>query len=147
MIVYIIPRCCLECHFFTQLANTLGLSFSSTDELNNIINKKLPNGLPKFVQDEVTLAGQTYEFYHRDIQCIHVLYGNPEIAEFLAHAPEKHFTGQDQKTHVYSEMHSGKWWWTCQVCLQVFSSEFVYLIPYGIEGVSRGDNHPNPYLP
>ena len=52
---------------FIKLARTLGLSFSSADDLNTIINKKLPDGLPKFVQEEVTLSGQTYEFYHRDI--------------------------------------------------------------------------------
>jgi len=103
-----------------KLASTLGLSYSSSDELNTIIDKKLPNGLPKFVREEFTLAGQTYEFYHRDIiQCIRALYGDPELAEFLVHAPERHFTGPDKKTRIYSEMHTGKWWWTRQVCLRV----------------------------
>lgn len=99
-----------------QLVDKLGLSFSNTDELNRIIDGKLPNGLPKFVREEVTLAGHTYEFYHRDIlQCVRALYGDPELAKFMAHAPEKHFTGPDKKTRIYLEMNSGKWWWTRQV--------------------------------
>ena len=86
------------------------------EELNQIIDKKLPNGLPQFVREEVTIAGQKYEFYHRDIiQCIRVLYGNPELAPFLAHAPEKRYTSANKKTRVYSEMHTGKWWWKLQV--------------------------------
>jgi hypothetical protein len=44
-----------------------------------------------------------------------MLYGNPELAPFLAHAPEKHFTSVDKKTRIYSEMHTGKWWWNIQV--------------------------------
>ena len=105
-----------------KLAGNLGLSFSSADELNAVIDKKLPNGLPKFVQEEFTLAGQTYEFYHRDVmQCVRALYGDPELVEFLVHAPEKHFTGPDKKTRIYSEMHTGKWWWTRQVCLHAWN--------------------------
>lgn len=40
-----------------QVIENLGLSFSSTEELNQIIDKKLPNGLPQFVWEEVTIAG------------------------------------------------------------------------------------------
>ncbi|KAF9790566.1 hypothetical protein BJ322DRAFT_999138 [Thelephora terrestris] len=101
------------------LANKLGLSFSTADELNRVIDRKLSNRLPKFVQEELTLAGQTYEFYHRDIiQCIRALYGDPELAGLLAYVPEKHFTGPDKKTQIYSEMNTGKWWWTRQVELE-----------------------------
>jgi len=99
-----------------QVVHNLGLSFSSAEELNRIIDKKLPSGLPQFVREEVEIAGQKYEFYHRDIiQCIRALYGNPELAQFLAHAPEKHYTSSDKKTRIYSEMHTGKWWWNLQV--------------------------------
>lgn len=100
----------------SQVVKNLGLSFSSSEELNQIIDKKLPNGLPRFIREEVTIAGQKYEFYHRDIiQCVRVLYGNPELTPFLAHAPEKHYTSPDKKTRIYSEMNTGKWWWNLQV--------------------------------
>ena len=102
--------------YFFQLANALGLSFSSAEELNKIIDKKLPNGLPQFIREEVELAGQKYEFYHRNIlECIRVLYGDPELAECLAHAPEKHYTGPDKRSRIFSEMNSGRWWWIRQV--------------------------------
>ena len=101
---------------YFQLSEKLGLSFSSSDELNKIIDEKLPNGLPRFVREEVEIAGQTYEFYHRDILgCIRALYGDPELADFLVYAPEKHYTGADKKSRVFSEMNSGRWWWTRQV--------------------------------
>ncbi|KAF9789139.1 hypothetical protein BJ322DRAFT_1017868 [Thelephora terrestris] len=101
------------------LTSALGLSYSSANELNRIIDQRLPSGLPEFVREEVTLAGQTYEFYHRDIlQCVRALYGDPELAKFLLHALERHFTGPDKETQMYSEMHTGKWWWTRQVELE-----------------------------
>ena len=101
---------------FFKLVDALGLSFSSSEELNQIIDKKLPNGLPQFVQEEVELNGHKYEFYHRDIiQCVRALYGDPELADFLIHAPEKLYTGPDKKVRIYSEMHTGHWWWTRQV--------------------------------
>jgi len=103
-------------HNFFQLPEALGLSFKSSEELNKIIDKKLPNGLPQFIREEVELGGQKYEFYHRDIlQCVRVLYGDPELAECLAYAPEQHFTGPDKKSRIFSEMNSGRWWWTRQV--------------------------------
>ena len=99
-----------------QVVEKLGLLFSSSEELNQIIDKKLPNGLPQFVREEVEIAGQKFEFYHRDIiQCIRVLYGHPELAPFLAHAPEKHYTSSNKRTQIFSEMYTGKWWWNVQV--------------------------------
>jgi hypothetical protein len=98
-----------------QLSEALGLSFSNSEELNRIIDKRLPSGLPQFVREEVEVAGQKYEFYHRDIlECIQVLYGDPELTEFLAHAPEAHYTGSDRKSQIFSEMNTGRWWWTRQ---------------------------------
>jgi hypothetical protein len=44
-----------------------------------------------------------------------VLYGDPELAEVMAYAPEQHYTGPDKKCQVFSEMNTGKWWWNRQV--------------------------------
>jgi hypothetical protein len=101
---------------FVQLPEALGLSFSNSEELNKIIDNKLPNTLPQFVQEEVGVGGQSYEFYHRDIlECVKALYGDPELADVLAYAPEEHYTGPDKKCQVFSEMNTGKWWWSRQV--------------------------------
>ena len=109
-----------KCHFF-QLPEALGLSFKNSEELNKIIDKKLPNGLPQFVREEVEVGNQKYEFYHRDIlQCVRVLFSDPELAECLAYAPEQHFTGPDKKSRIFSEMNSGRWWWTRQVWPTLF---------------------------
>ncbi|KAF9787519.1 hypothetical protein BJ322DRAFT_1003262 [Thelephora terrestris] len=125
------------------LSRALGLSFSNSEELNKIIDKKLPNGLPQFVREEVEIAGEKYEFYHRDIlECIRALYGDPEIAEFLVHAPEEHYTGPDKKCRIFSEMNSGKWWWTRQKELKrkfpgvtiipvIFSSDKTRVVLFG----------------
>lgn len=76
--------------FCTSSRAHLAYRFSNTDELNRITDRKLPNGLPQFVPEELTIAGETYEFYHRDIfQCIRVLYGDPELAKYLIHEPVK----------------------------------------------------------
>ena len=100
----------------SQLPEALGLLFSSSKDLNKIIDKKLPNGLPQFIREEAKLAGQKYEFYHHDIlQCVQVLYGDPELAECLVYTPEEHYTGPDKKSQIFSEMNSGRWWWTQQV--------------------------------
>ena len=100
-----------------QVVERLGLSFSSSEELIQIIDKKLPSRLPQFIWEEVIIAGQKYEFYHRDIiQCFCSLYSNPELAPFLVHAPEKQYTTPAMDTRMYSEMHTGKWWWKLQVC-------------------------------
>ena len=46
----------------SQLSELLGLSFSSSEELNKIINKKLPNGLPQFIREEVKVTGRHMSF-------------------------------------------------------------------------------------
>ena len=111
----------------SQLPEALGLSFSSTEDLNKIIDKKLPNGLPQFIREEVKLAGQKYEFYHCDIlQCVQVLYSDPELAECLVYVPEKHYTGPDEKSQIFSEMNSGQWWWARQVGSHLNYSHLYY---------------------
>ena len=84
-------------------------------ELNSIIDKNL-SGPPQFHCQELSIGGECLEFYYRDIiQCIRALFGNPEFANDLVFAPERHYTDSNQKCRVYSEMHTGEWWWSVQV--------------------------------
>ena len=77
-----------------KVVNKLELSFSSTKELNNIIDNALP-GCPAFQCCELVIGGETLEFYHRDILgCIRTIYGDPEFAQDLVVAPERHYTDQ-----------------------------------------------------
>ena len=98
-----------------QVVDKLGLSFSSTKELNDLIDKALP-GRPPFETREVVIGGETHELQYRDIlACIRSLYGDPEFTQDLVFSPEHHYSDRDRTCRVYSEMHTGDWWWAVQV--------------------------------
>ncbi|KAN0141530.1 hypothetical protein V8E53_000775 [Lactarius tabidus] len=101
-----------------EVVDKLGLSFSSTKELNDIIDNVLP-GRPPFVCREFVIGGETLEFYFRDIlSCIRSIYSDPAFAQDLIFAPEQHYTDHERTEHVYSEMHTGDWWWAVQTTLE-----------------------------
>ena len=98
-----------------------GLSYSTSQELNKIINMKL-TGPPEFYCQEVAVRGELLEFhYHNVIECIWALFGNLEFAHDLIFAPEQHYTDSTQTCCVYSEMHTRDWWWSVQVCIWPYS--------------------------
>ncbi|EPQ52542.1 hypothetical protein GLOTRDRAFT_79649 [Gloeophyllum trabeum ATCC 11539] len=95
------------------IRETLGLSYKDSDSLNKIVDS-LP-GRPKFKREEVVVAGEAFEIYHRDVlECIRALYGDPEFAADLIFAPERHYADVDKTVRMYSDMHTGKWWWATQ---------------------------------
>jgi len=99
-----------------QLKDRLSLSFKNVRELNKIIDEKLP-GRPLFSHEEIVVAGSTFDLYHRDvIECIRVLYEDPDFTQHLAFAPERHYTDEGKTARVYHEMYTGDWWWETQVC-------------------------------
>ena len=107
-----------------KVGDTLGLSYSTSRELNKIIDTKL-TGPPEFYCREVAVGGELHEFHYRDvIECIRALFGNPEFAHNLVFAPERHYTDSTQTCRVYSEMNTGDWWWSVQVCI-LPSSEII----------------------
>lgn len=101
-------------HF--QVHEALGLSFKNTVELNTIIDTKLP-ARPQFTRREVVIGGEAFEMYSRDIlECIRALWATPDFASSLAVEPERHYVDQDRTIRVIHEMHTGRWWWSTQVC-------------------------------
>jgi hypothetical protein len=99
-----------------KVIDKLRLSYHTPKELNEIIDKELP-GWPQFKCQDMTIAGETLQFYCHDIlQCIQSLYSDPEFAHDLVFAPERHYTDHQCTSCVYSEMHTGDWWWSVQVC-------------------------------
>src|SRR6266702_2720440 len=99
-----------------KLVDKLGLSYRTSQELNNIIDKKL-SGPPQFQCEELTIGGECLQFHYRDIiQCIRALFGNPKFAHDLVFAPERHYTNSTKTCRIYNEMHTGEWWWSVQVC-------------------------------
>ncbi|KZT20962.1 hypothetical protein NEOLEDRAFT_1074287 [Neolentinus lepideus HHB14362 ss-1] len=98
------------------VCESLGLSFKDTDTLNKLIDK-LP-GRPAFKHEEVVIADEAFEVYHRDvIECIRALYGDPEFAKDLIVLPERHYADADMTIRRYSDMHTGRWWWGTQKAL------------------------------
>jgi len=98
-----------------QVSERLDLSYKNSRELNVIIDKQLP-GRPTFRREQIIVAGEAFDIYHRDVlECIKALYGDPDFADYLVFAPERHYTDDDETVRLYSDMHTGKWWWNTQV--------------------------------
>jgi Plavaka transposase len=123
-----IPEACVP-HSLSNVANALwkvvdrlGLSYRNANELNNIIDKELP-GRPAFTCWDFSIGNETLHFYHRNIiECIRTLYSDPEFARDMVFVPERHYTDCERTCRVYSEMHTGDWWWAVQV------RELLYLL-------------------
>lgn len=82
-----------------------------------MIDRELPPR-PRFVRDEVTVAGETFDFYRRDIlPCIEALFGDPDFAPHLKFAPERRYADPDHTIQIYHNMETGNWWWKTQVRL------------------------------
>jgi hypothetical protein len=98
-----------------KVVDALGLSFRTVKELDEKIDSNLI-GRPRFQCKKLTVNGDPLEFYSRDvIESIRCLYGDPQFAQQLAFAPERHYTSHERTTRVYSEMYTGDWWWKVQV--------------------------------
>ncbi|KAI9434940.1 hypothetical protein H4582DRAFT_2112453 [Lactarius indigo] len=80
------------------LVDKLGLSYRTSMELNDIIDKALP-GCPSFQCEDMNLGDECLQFHYCEIiPCIRSLFGNPEFAHRL--------------------MHTGDWWWSVQTSLE-----------------------------
>ncbi|KAJ3715707.1 hypothetical protein C8R42DRAFT_725514 [Lentinula raphanica] len=108
----------------------LNLSYRSANQLNAIIDKDLPSVRPKFRRQEITVQGQSYEMYFRDIlECIKSLYGDAEFAEYLKFAPERHYESADRSEALYHDMHTTGWWWSTQEKLDKYAGPGRTVIP------------------
>jgi len=111
---------CFPTNVWWKVVPSLGLSFSTVKELNDMIDR-LP-GHPTFVCQDITVGDELLKFYYRDILAsIRTLYGNPSFQHDLVFAPEQHFTNNERTCHVYNEMYTGDWWWSVQVRKRVLS--------------------------
>ncbi|KAF7358764.1 hypothetical protein MSAN_01215400 [Mycena sanguinolenta] len=77
------------------LPEALGLSYRTSGELNEIIDKNLPTSRPPFQREEVVVAGEAFDVYFRD------------IIEYA-----------DKTVRLYHDLHTGKWWWATQKTLE-----------------------------
>jgi len=96
--------------------------------LNKIIDYELPGHL-EFKRDQIVIADEVFDVYYHDIiKCIKVLFGDPNFADFLVFMPERHYADEDKSIRLYHEMHTGEWWWNCQVCIVLISLVYVLLM-------------------
>ncbi|KAJ8496749.1 hypothetical protein ONZ45_g12346 [Pleurotus djamor] len=101
------------------VSEKLGLSYRNSQELNSIIDNSIPSQRPQFTHREVTIAGESFDIFSRDIiKCIRALYSDPEHAPYLCFSPKRHYTDADQTERLYHDMHTGKWWWDTQVAVE-----------------------------
>ena len=97
-----------------KVVNKLGLSYNTAKELDHMIDTLL--GQPPFKSQNFTIGGELLTFYFRDVmQCIQALYGDPEFAHELVFVPERHYADPERTCRIYSEIHTGDWWWAVQV--------------------------------
>ena len=116
---------CILTNPWWKVVQSLGLSYSTTKELNDMIDS-LP-GRPPFQCSEVTIGGERLKFHFRDILAsIQALYGNPDFRLDLVFAPEQHFTSDERTCRIYNEMYTGDWWWSVQV-RKMFSIQYLIL--------------------
>ena len=63
------------------------------------------------------LAGESYNVHFREIiPSLCALFGDPKFSDHLIFAPELHYQDASHTVQVFSEMYTGKWWWSVQVC-------------------------------
>ncbi|KIJ58277.1 hypothetical protein HYDPIDRAFT_63703, partial [Hydnomerulius pinastri MD-312] len=93
----------------------LGLSYKNSQELNKIIDAKIPALRPRFHRKEVIVGGEALDFYMRNVEeCVHALFGDPDFAKDLVFLPERHYVDEDKTKRLYHDLHTGKWWWQTQ---------------------------------
>jgi hypothetical protein len=93
----------------------LQVSFKGPQELNQIIDNRLP-GRPPFKCHEVLVDSEVCEVYYRDIiACIRALFGDPDFASVLVFRPEKHYVDDEREERMYHDIQTGRWWWCTQV--------------------------------
>jgi len=98
-----------------KLVGRLGVSYHTVKDLNLIINN-LPGRRPPFQCQDVLIGNENLQFHFRDVLlCVRAIYGDPEFAQDLVFAPERHYVDQERTQRVYSEMYTGDWWWSVQV--------------------------------
>ncbi|KAN0136268.1 hypothetical protein V8E53_005873 [Lactarius tabidus] len=100
------------------VVESLGLSYRNSKELNRIIDEEMP-GRPKFKCEEVCIGGESYDFHFREVvPCLRTLFGDPRFSKDLIFAPERHYHDAGHTVQVFSEMYTGKWWWSVQQSLE-----------------------------
>ena len=103
------------------------ISFRSAYSLYKLIDKMDPLlGMESFKYDTVDfgIPGRPASpyFYRDPVEVVQYLLKQPAYSRHMVYSPEEVYTtimvnGEKKKVQVYSEMHTGKWWWKEQSTL------------------------------
>ena len=114
--MYTLQTKCFVTNLPFKVVDKLRLLYHTANQLNAIINNDL-SGCPPFKCQKFKIGDKTLEFYYRDVvECIRLLYGDPQFVQDLILAPEQHYTSPECTCCIYNKMYTGDWWWTVQVC-------------------------------
>ena len=115
----------------------MNLSYTSSNGLNKKIDT-LPTLCPKFRREEVTVGGETFEVFCRDVLgCIAEIYGRHDLTPHLKFKPERHYVDADMTLRIYDDMHTGKWWWEVQVSVDIRKLTALCDLPRNQKAVDR----------
>jgi hypothetical protein len=130
-----------------KVTEKLGLSYQNVKGLNNIIDEGLP-GCPPFTRKDLIVGDLRLEFYYREIiPCIRSLYGDPELVHDLVFVPEHHYTDAARTCQIFSEMHTGNWWWSVQVCDMKVSKRRMLIGIVDVSGEAETRRNIDPHHP
>ncbi|KAJ7489503.1 hypothetical protein FB451DRAFT_1337209 [Mycena latifolia] len=101
------------------VTEALGLSYKNSGELNKIIDEDLLSGQPVFKRQEIVVGREVFNvFFWPIMECVPMLYGDPEFAQDLIFSPERHYTNPDKTIRLYHDIHTVEWWWKTQKKLE-----------------------------
>ena len=99
----------------------LGLSYGNARSMLKCVDQ-IPNKCGDWYTKQLSFKDspdETFIVHHRDpVEAIKALWGDPAFAEHLVYKPAKLFRGNKhtEEHRIFSEMWTGEFWNTAQVC-------------------------------
>ena len=110
-----VPKSRIDEYFKSGLDVTHSTSFKSAHTLENLLNTLDPHG--SFLQwHEGTREDRQHStcfFYRNIVDCVRYLIGQIAYKDSMVYSPVKEYDSEGAR--VYTEMHTGQWWWEMQV--------------------------------
>lgn len=117
-----VPRSRIDEYFAIGLSKSPTPCFKSAYKLDQYIKALDPyQHLLEWNEGTYSDDGHSSTFFYRDIvQCVEYLLAQPAYREEVVYAPVQEYN--DAGERLYSEMHTGDWWWETQV--RIFATSY-----------------------
>lgn len=115
-----VSRSRIDEYFVSGLSASSTPCFRSAYKLDQYIDALDPyQDLLAWNEGTFKHADHTSTFFYRDIvHCVEYLLAQPTYREDTVYGPIREYDGSGQR--LYSEMHTGDWWWETQVGYSIF---------------------------